>query len=144
MTRQFSLPIHQTTTPATMLVEAIRCWSAARFAGDPVQPRLCRVLVDYDCAMLAPVLDSLIHLYEIGLGRPVKAGDGPIISDDEHLLLDLIDGRFSRNSCLVCDAGIACALDCAICSARIMMALAVPASAFLHVPEDRSSDFPLQ
>ncbi|WP_343610726.1 hypothetical protein [Novosphingobium sp.] len=127
MTRHVSPPIHQTTAPTPMLVDAIRCWSEARLTGQAVQPSLTRVLGDHDCIMLTPVLDSLIHLYEIGLGRPLRAGDGPDISEDEHLLLDLIDGRFSRKACLSCDKEIASALDCAICSTRIMMALSIPA-----------------
>jgi hypothetical protein len=137
MTRHFTPPVHQTTAPATMLVDAFRCWSEARMAGEPVQPCLSRVLDAHDCTMLSPVLDSLIHLYEIGLGRPVLAGDGPDISEDEHLLLDLIDGRFSRKACLACDKDIATALDCAICSTRIMMALTVPPHAAAPTPTYR-------
>lgn len=129
MTRHLTPPVHQSTAPATMLVDAFRCWNEARMAGKPVQPCLSRVLDAHDCTMLTPVLDSLIHLYEIGLGRPVLAGDGPDISEDEHLLLDLVDGRFSRTACLACDKDIGTALDCAICSTRIMMALTVPPDA---------------
>ncbi|WP_260925146.1 hypothetical protein [Novosphingobium sp. 9] len=126
MTRHFTPPVHQTAAPSTMLVEAIRCWSEAREAGMSAQPRLWRVLDSHDCTMLTPVLDSLMRLYEIGLGRPVRAGEGLVISEDEHLLLDLIDGRFSRKVCLACTGEIGSALDCAICSTRIMMALTVP------------------
>ncbi|WP_367348390.1 hypothetical protein [Sphingobium yanoikuyae] len=58
-------------------------------AGKPVQPCLFRVLVADDCTMLTPVLDSLTHLYALGLGRPILAGDGPDISEDGHPLGNL-------------------------------------------------------
>ncbi|WP_395396027.1 hypothetical protein WBP07_22105 (plasmid) [Novosphingobium sp. BL-8A] len=109
-----------------MLVDAMRCWSEARRAGEPVQPRLSHLLGDQDCAMLTPVFDSLIRLYEIVLERPIQAGSGPVFSEDEHLLLDLVGGRFPRKACLSCHKEIGTTVDCAICSTRIMMALTVP------------------
>lgn len=126
MTRHFAPPGGSTGVPANMLVDAIRCWHEARMKGEPVQPCLSFVLEKHEAVMLSPVLDSLIHLYEIGLGRPILVGDGLNISSDEHLLLDLIAGHFSREACLACDRDIVTALDCAISSARLLMAPTVP------------------
>jgi hypothetical protein len=51
--------------------------------------------------MLAPVLDSLCLFYEAALGRPMTVGEALVLSDDEHLLLGLVDGSRPRQ-CLTC------------------------------------------
>jgi hypothetical protein len=79
--------------PAAILIDAARCWRQARDAGAPIQPRLSQTLAADDCAMLASVLDSLCLFYEAALG------------------------------CLGCTDSAASALDCALCSTRIMLAL---------------------
>lgn len=81
------------------------------------------MLAHHDCGMLAPVFDSLMTFYEAALGRPVLVGRAPGLSVDEHLLVGLLDGSRPRNGCINCAEGQAAALDCAICSARIMLAL---------------------
>lgn len=78
--------------------------------------------------MLAPVLDSLCLFYETALGRPMIVGKGPSLSDDEQLLLGLVDGTSPRQ-CLDCPQGAATALNCALCSTRIMLALTLGQSA---------------
>jgi hypothetical protein len=125
MTRHFAPPDGSAALPASMLIEAIRCWHEARMKGESIQPCLSRMLEKHEAVMLTPVLDSLIHLYEIGLGRPIQVGDGLHISNDEHLLFDLIAGHFSREVCLACDKDIVTALDCAISSIRVLMAPSV-------------------
>lgn len=72
--------------------------------------------------MLAPVLDSLCLFYEAALGRPMTVGEALALSDDEHLLLGLVDGSKPRQ-CLICPKGVGATLDCALCSTRIMLAL---------------------
>lgn len=74
--------------------------------------------------MLAPVLDSLCLFYEAALGRSMRVGEATMLSDDEHLLLGLLDGSKPRQ-CLDCPTGAATALNCALCSTRIMLALTV-------------------
>ncbi|HEX7855955.1 MAG TPA: hypothetical protein VF503_19905 [Sphingobium sp.] len=106
-----------------MIVDAARCWQAARERHESLQPCLSGLLAHHDCGMLTPVLDSLFLLYEAGLGREVRSGDGEMLSDDEDLLLGLLDGSRARRACIDCTEGVASALDCAICSTRIMLAM---------------------
>jgi hypothetical protein len=110
---------------ATLVVTAARCWRRARDKGDPGQPRLYALLAPLDLGLLAPVFDSLMTLCEAAFGRPLKVGGAPAVSFDENLLLRLIDGTQARRTCIRCDAGTASALDCAICSTRIMLRLAI-------------------
>lgn len=112
----------------TLVTSAARCWRAARDRGEPVQQVLHAMLARHDGGMLAPVFDSLMNLYEAALGRAVTVGCVPDLSPDEHLLLGLLDGSRRRNACIDCAEGPATALDCAICSARIMMALTLSRS----------------
>ena len=121
MPRHFSPPTQDAIAVPAMLVDAARCWRNARDSGASVQPRLAHTLDAHDCTMLAPVLDSLCLFYETALGRPMIVGEGPGLSDDEHLLLGLVDGSSPR--CLDCPQNAANALDCALCSTRIMLAL---------------------
>ena len=108
-----------------LLVDAARCWRDARDCGRDVQPCLFRLLDPRGCDVLAPVLDSFLTLCEAALQRPFIAGSSPILSEDEHLLLTLLDGSRSR-TCMPCPGDIATAFECAVCSTRIMIALALP------------------
>ena len=123
MSRHFPPPSPADAMDRSLLVEAVRCWRSARDNGLPPQPRLSEILACHRSEMLAPVFDSLIHLCEDALGRPVAVGQSVELSGDEHLLLGLIDGSKLRRDCIACAEGAATALDCAICSTRIMMAL---------------------
>lgn len=123
MTRHFPPPAtRDTTAPAAILIDAMRCWRNACDAGDTVQPCLSRTLAAHDCAMLAPVLASLCLFYEVALGRPMRVGEAQTTSDDQRLLLGLIDGSCPR-TCLGCTQDAAQTFDCALCSTRIMLAL---------------------
>lgn len=112
----------------TLVTAAVRCWRAARDRGEPVQQRLHAMLSRRECGMLAPVFDSLMTLCEAALGWPIRAGDAMAASGDERLLLGLLDGSMPRRACIECSEGVASALDCAICSTRIMIALATATS----------------
>lgn len=106
----------------TILIEAARCWRKARDAGQPAQPYLYRTLLTHDCEMLAPVFDSLMTLCENALGRQVIVGDkAETLSDDEHLLIGMLDGSKQRRACVDCPESAATSLNCAICSTQIMM-----------------------
>lgn len=124
MTRHLSSPAQQAAAIPPILIEAARCWREARDSGQPVQPCLSRTLAAHDCAMLAPVLDSLCLFYEAALGRSMTVGQTLALSDDEHLLLRLMDGTAPRR-CLNCPTDTAVALDCALCSTRIMLVLTI-------------------
>ena len=128
MNRPLSYPAADPAMPAAVLIDATRCWRRARDAGDPIQPCLARTLAVHDCAVLAPVVDSLIRYYEAALGRPIAIGSAKALSRDEHLLLGLLDGSTPR-ACLACPERAAIGLDCALCSTRIMLALALGAPA---------------
>ncbi|MCG2841610.1 hypothetical protein L6Q21_11525 [Sandaracinobacter sp. RS1-74] len=108
-----------------LLTAAARCWSAARGIGAAPQPRLHHLLAPSDCGVLAPVLDSLMRLLEAALGRPFAAGGRSGMSGDERLLIALMNGSAKGRSCGNCPEGVARALDCAICSTRIMLGLAL-------------------
>lgn len=116
---------------ASILVDAARGWREARDEGCDVQPRLCAILSAHRCEMLTPALSSLMHFYEAGLGRPIVIG-GEALSGDEHLLLQLIEGSRSRVACGTYSSELGAAFDCAICSARIMLAMRLEDARRLH------------
>ncbi len=122
--RSVQLPA-KSQSAATVLLGAARCWRRARDAAAPIQPALSCELASRDCVVLAPVLDSLMRFYEAALGRPMATGDGNRPSEDEMTLIGLLDGGRTR-ACLGCPERAARALDCALCSTRIMLALACP------------------
>jgi len=95
--------------------------------GAPRLPRLHALLSAHDRGMLAPAFDSLLTLYEAALGRAIVVGD-TALSDDERRLLGLLDGSLQRHACLDCDKGSASTLDCALCSTRLMVAMAATAT----------------
>ncbi len=106
------------------LVSAVmRTWRAARDEHGPVQQRLHAMLAPIGCDILAPVFDSLMTLCEAALGRPVRVGRRRL-SADEAMLIGLLEGTRSRAACVDCPRATASALDCALCSTRIMLALA--------------------
>lgn len=109
--------------PTELLVEALRCWRHARDSGAAVQHCLYQLLDPQGCGMLAPVLDSLMTLFEAALGRPIRTSAPPLRSADEHLLLGLLDGTRARRACMDCPDGAGSSLDCALCSTRIMLVL---------------------
>jgi hypothetical protein len=80
------------------------------------------MLAAHDCGVLAPVLDSLCLFYEGALGRPMAVGAALTLSGDELRLLGLVDGSVPHR-CDDCPEGAASALDCALCSTRIMLTL---------------------
>lgn len=118
---------------AGLVAGAARCWRVARDSGEPVQRCLYALLNPLDYGMLSPVFDSLMTLCEAALGRKIMVGAAARLSDDEHLLLGLLDGSRQRRACIDCAPGAASALDCAVCSTRIMLALAAGAA-----PEPRA------
>ncbi|MDG2523025.1 hypothetical protein P7B02_15930 [Caulobacter segnis] len=108
---------------AGLVTAAARCWRMARDERQPTQRSLYALLQPLDAELLAPVFDSLMTLCESAMDRPFKVGDAAGPSTDEALLLGLLDGSRRRDACIDCAQGAATALNCAICSTRIMMAL---------------------
>jgi hypothetical protein len=120
MTRHFPPHSQDAAMPASMLVDAMRCWRVARDAARPAQPHLADALAVHDSVILAPVLDSLFRFYEAALDRPIAVG-AITLSADEHLLLDLLDGS-RPHACIDGPGHAAHTLGCALCSTRIMLA----------------------
>lgn len=107
--------------PRELVTAAARCWRSARDSGARAQQQLHALLAPVGGDMLAPVFDSLMTLYETALGRRITVGEARALSRDEHLLLGLLEGTTPRHSCVHCTEGAAGALECAICSTRIML-----------------------
>ena len=116
-----------------VLVDAARCWSVTRATGGDVQPTLFRLLTRRSADMLAPVIDSLMTLYEATLGRPVVIGDSRILSHDERRLIHLFERSRGLRSAIACGDSRSIALACAISSTLIMikLAAALPQSHYL-------------
>lgn len=124
-----AIALNPSVSLAQLVPAAARCWRAARDRGVSAQQRLHALLAGQHGDMLAPVFDSLMTLCEAALGRRIAVGgqggqSDAGLSEDESLLLGLLDGSRQRRACLACAEGAASALDCAICSTRIMMTLA--------------------
>lgn len=94
----------------TLITEAMRCWQRARVTGVGALPQLYALLARSGRPMLAPVLDSVMRLFENRLGRPIAIGQGRR-SADELLLLDLLKRDFA----------IGTPFGSAICSTRAML-----------------------
>ena len=124
MSRHFPPPSTAAAAVPAILIDAVRCWRDARDSGQSAQPCLSRTLAAHDGVMLAPVLDSLCLFYEAALGRPMTVGQALALSDDEHLLLGLLDGTRPHNF-PASPKRLGAVLDCALCSTRIMLALTI-------------------
>lgn len=125
MTIAFTPPVEGFPVPLGVIVASARRWRRARQAREAVQPALFSLLARHGqrLGVLAPVLDSLFLLYQSALGRSMALGEGAMLSSDEYLLLGFVGGVKERRDSLDCLDGVAIALDCAIRSARIMLAL---------------------
>jgi hypothetical protein len=104
----------------SIILVSVRRWREARDTGLAVQPQLFVSLAPQGCGVLAPVIDSLMHLYEIVLRRPVRVGRDGAMSPDEDLLLDLLTGAKQSRYSLGDNGGMGRAFDTALASTRIM------------------------
>lgn len=104
------------------VVDGARCWRLARDAGDSVQPTLYKRLERWGAGLLAPVIDSVMSLFESGFGRRFQAGSlsEPRFTHDEHYLLALLeDGDATAIDRF--EPSIASTMRIALRSARIML-----------------------
>lgn len=123
MTYHYSLPVRAGRNPFTVLIDAVRSRREARDMGRSTQPCLSRALDRHGCTILAPVVDSLIHIFESALGRPMHVGSAAHVSRDEDILFNLVNGSLQADVALDCGPETASILHCALQSIRIMMAL---------------------
>lgn len=114
-----------------LILVAARLWREARDTGLAIQPHLFGELAPEGGGVLAPVIDSLMHFYEIVLRRPVRVGCAGAMSQDEDLLLDLLTGTKKSRDALGTTGGMGRAFDTALMSTRIMVrkAFGLPAIA---------------
>jgi hypothetical protein len=107
------------------LVPAVaRCWRAARDRGESTQQRLFALLSPQASGLLAPVFDSLLTLWEAALGRRMVVGAASSLSQDETLLVGLLEGSRGAEECGEAGAPGRTMLEHALRSTRIMIALA--------------------
>ena len=109
---------------AELVIAATRCWRSARDAGQASTPPLHALLAGESCPMLAAAFDSLLGLYEQALGRGLAIGWTGGLSEDEQLLANLLRGAGELPRCLAVAESPAQSFDCALCSTRILLALA--------------------
>jgi hypothetical protein len=104
------------------IIDSARNWRIARDAGDPVQPSLYRRLERLGAGLLAPVVDSVMTLFEAGFRRRFRAGNLLDIgfSRDEYHLLALLEGADAA-SIERFDPNLASTMRVALRSARIML-----------------------
>ncbi|WP_454798542.1 hypothetical protein [Novosphingobium lindaniclasticum] len=121
--QDFNPAFARRTLPASVLVDIARCWRSAREDGEHAQPSLAARLDLFDCAMLAPVIDSFCLLFEAALGRPMRLGLAHRLSSDERLMVSLLEGPELRPVTLACAEPRGTLLDGAIHSTRLMIAL---------------------
>lgn len=123
-------PTAAPTAINSLILEAARSWRLARDSGNPVQPALYHVLLGYGCGILAPVIDSMLSLYEACSGRRFRIGAPEYIgiSSDEHRLLNLLRGSADKDTAVL-DASaspdLARVMRISLRSARIMLRLAL-------------------
>lgn len=130
MNAQTALFARAIAYPSDSLLAAFRCWRQARDSGDAVQPSLFAVLSRQGHEILAPVLDSLLSLYETVLGRRLVTGEPGNLSVDEIALLGLLAGSAGIASADRSPAsadgqgeGLAGVLGHALASTRFMLRL---------------------
>lgn len=104
------------------IIDSARNWRIARDAGDPVQPSLYKRLERLGAGLLAPVLDSVMTLFEAGFRRRFRAGDPSDagFTRDEYHLLALLEGKDAASS-EPFDPSLAGTMRIALRSARIML-----------------------
>ena len=110
---------------ASVITRSMRCWREASDTSLAVQPHLAGMLATKACAVLAPVLDSLFCFYEAALERPIAVGNARALSADERLLVELVERPSLCRARMGCAADAMLGLNCALCSARVMLSLAL-------------------
>ena len=121
MTHISSSIARQSPAALYLFLDAMRCWGAARRAGQPVLVRLHMRLGRHGWAQLLPAIDSLLGLTEAMLGRRLRLGRGPSLSEDENMLIDLLQGRRIAPIVHMCSEAVACIFCGAVRSVQILM-----------------------
>lgn len=105
------------------IIDGARSWRIARDAGDPVQPSLYRRLETLGAGLIAPVLDSVMTVFEAGFRRRFRAGDraDSAFTSDERQLLELLEDGNSSSAIERFNPDLTSTMRIALRSMRIMM-----------------------
>lgn len=121
MTTIHSTIARQSPSALFLFLEALRCWGQARRAHRPTLVHLHARLGHYGCSQLLPAIDSLLDLTGTLLGRPLHFGRGPGLSDDENMLINLLQGRPVAPLVHRCSDALLCTFCCAVRSVQVLM-----------------------
>lgn len=98
-----------------------RSWREARDTGLAAQPHLYPELAREGGDILTPVIDSLLHIYEAVLSRPLRIGRPGDLSWDEDVLLDLLTGDKQSGDIFKDGGAMGRVFETALMSTRIMI-----------------------
>lgn len=121
---------HASFSPASssrnLVLRAARCRRAALDQGTPVMPALFAALDVQRCGILAPVLDSLIGLFEQHLGRRFHSNtnDTPGLSGDEQRLLELLRAAEIGRASVDVSSSLAVAMRSSVIMIRLALSQA--------------------
>ncbi|MES2056385.1 MAG: hypothetical protein V4564_10630 [Pseudomonadota bacterium] len=118
------------------IIEGARSWRIARDAGEPVQESLYKRLETLGAGLLAPVLDSLMTLFEARFGRRFQAG-GPsdvAFTRDELHLLDMLEDDDAAPPAEPFQPNLAMMMRIALRSMRIMLLSVASEAASVVMP----------
>ena len=104
-----------------LFVEMARCWSKARRGRRPALTMLHSRVGHYGCGPLLPALDSMFALTTTLLGRPLRPGRSAGLSDDENMLINLLQGRRVAALGHQCSEALLCTFCCAVRSVQLLM-----------------------
>lgn len=111
----------QSPSALFLFLEAVRCWGRARRLRRPTLNHLYARMGHYGCAQLLPAIDSLLDLSITLLGRPLHLGSSPNLTDDENMLINLLQGCRDAPFAHACSEGLLCTFCCALRSVQILM-----------------------
>lgn len=121
MTHIHSTIARQSPSALFLFLQAVRCWGQARRLHRPTLTHLHARMGQYGCGQLLPAVDSLLDLTVTLLGRPLRLSRSATLSDDENMLINLLQGRRTTPLVHHCSDGLLCAFCCALRSAQILM-----------------------
>lgn len=121
MTNIHSVTARRSSSALFLFLEAVRCWGRARRMRRPTLTSLYAHLGHYGCGQLLPAVDSLLELSESLLGRPLQMGRGEALTQDENMLINLLQGRRIAPLAHRCSDALLCAFCSALRSVQILM-----------------------
>lgn len=121
MTTMHSAIARKSPSALFLFLGMVRCWSQARRTRRAALTQLHARFGQYGCGQLIPAIDSMLDLTSRMLDRPIRAGRGPALSDDENMLINLLQGRRVAMLDHRCSEALLCAFCCAVRSVQVLM-----------------------